>query len=125
MQFPCITLLPIFGYLKSFTLILSLFVMVMATLPCCLFDNCPGDKEQKELANGEHEEHTSGDEDGCGTCSPFFACSSCSVAIDQHKPFEHKWSVFVEIPSNDRFSQWENKFNSSFFHSFWQPPKLG
>ena len=124
MQFPCITLLPIFVLLKHLCLILSFFVMVMATLPCCLFDNCPGDKEKIEHTDNNPEEHTQGDEDGCGTCSPFFSCSSCSIGIDQPKRFEVNWEDFLIIESQDKFTLYKTNFHSSFFHSFWQPPKL-
>jgi hypothetical protein len=95
----------------------------MASFPCCLFDNCPGDKVKSEQV--AQDEHHSGDQDGCGSCSPFCACSTCFIAIDQFSPFHYTWKALVPFIRVDKFLLYEPQFTSSFFHSFWQPPKIG
>jgi len=47
--------------------ILALYLILLAAIPCCSFDDCPDDKTE-QTAN-----HENGDQD-CGSCSPFFNC---------------------------------------------------
>lgn len=119
MQFPCIHLFCIFGVLKTLAIILSLIVTMMSSLPCCLYDNCPGDKEHAEQTV-DHEDH---EEEG-GRCTPFCVCATCSVPLSQISRFEHEWVTPLVVESKTRFLLLEQRFSSSFFHSFWQPPKL-
>lgn len=119
MQFPCIHLLRIFGALKTLAIILSLIVTMMSSLPCCLYDNCPGDKEHAEQTTG-HEEH----QEEAGRCTPFCVCATCSVPLSQISRFEPVWELPFVIESKTRFLILEQRLSPSFFHSFWQPPKL-
>jgi hypothetical protein len=59
--------------MKVFAFILSAYLLFLFAIPCCTFDNCPEDKIAMEA---DHEE---GDDDNCGSCSPFFTCTGCSV----------------------------------------------
>jgi hypothetical protein len=96
--------------------ILAFYILLLAVIPCCAFDDCPDDKTQTE----QTADHEAGDED-CGTCSPFFNCSSCtSVSSPSHVEmftisswFSKKVYAGYILPSIPNTSK-----------EFWQPPKL-
>lgn len=99
-------------------------VIVMTVIPCCLFDNCPAEREHTEQhASNDAEEHSSGDEDGCGTCSPFFTCSTCSTAINLATPFTYNLEPITVQESNIQYGFYTSLDTSFFLNAIWQPPK--
>jgi hypothetical protein len=99
--------------MKHIGYILSVYLILLAVVPCCRFDNC-SDKEITTQTT--HEEEKS-----CGNCSPFFNCEGCataSVGMD-HTVFEtlplsistvYNLYLHPSLPDNPR--------------DFWQPPRL-
>jgi len=58
--------------MKIITLIISVYVLLMAVIPCCSFDNCEGDRHDAPQ----------------GICSPFFSCHNCSLPVVLEKTIQ-------------------------------------
>lgn len=101
--------------MKVIAFILSAYLLFLLAVPCCSFDNCP---EEKTVQSQEHEK---GDE-GCGSCSPFFTCTSCSgftITASEINP------GFIYFSSNNQYSDYIVFIMPEADYDFWQPPKLG
>jgi hypothetical protein len=94
--------------------ILSFYLILLAAVPCCAFDDCPEDKT--ELA-AEHE----AEEDDCGTCSPFFSCEGCSAATIAYEPTPIE---IAPLQSLTVYTVYIQTTLPSIDYDFWQPPKL-
>ncbi len=107
--------------MKLLTTIFAFYILALSTIPCCVFDNCPEDQIETTYLTSEHE---SGDDDGCGTCSPFFNCGSCTVGFANTV----KLIEISKEPLHNRISIKHISFNQSLhsspFGAIWQPPKL-
>lgn len=110
-----------FVCMKFWAMLLSMYVMLLAALPCCAFDNCPDDKAVTEQS---HEAgHEKGDEDGCGTCSPFFNCNTCSSCFIA--PVVTDFISAVDGVTASVFnSHYTSAIPESLAGNIWQPPKL-
>lgn len=96
--------------------------MLLAATPCCAFDNCPDDKTSTEQTS--QNTHNQGDEDGCGTCSPFFNCSTCNVSlIATYISVSCDFSPVCLVKSKQAEYTWAIPANNS--GAIWQPPKIG
>ena len=59
---------------RLLSFILSIYILVLSAVPCCLHDSCNDDQA---IENTNHpDDHNK--KEGCGACSPFF-CHSCSA----------------------------------------------
>jgi hypothetical protein len=96
--------------------ILSVYMLLLAVLPCCAFDDCPEDKIQKEQAAN----HENGDED-CGTCSPFFNCEGCASAT---ATIDHVYYNIISLPVKQVYTGFLSPYIRDIHYDFWQPPKL-
>lgn len=102
----------------------TIYMLTLSLVPC-------GDENGGiiEIANhilgiehihvSDHDQHSS----GCGddTCSPFCACSCCSIPID----IPVKLPVLKEyllLMSTDKPLFYSDFIPSSFIHSIWHPP---
>jgi hypothetical protein len=107
----------IFTPMKIPGFILAFYLALLSVVPCCAFDDCPDDKAATEQAS-----HQSGDEDDCGTCSPFFNCTGCAcVSI-------HPEATTIAIYSLQEKKSYTGFIDSSPVHAqydVWQPPKIG
>lgn len=97
---------------------MSIYITLLAAMPCCVFDNCPDDKAATEQTS----QHDQGDEDGCGTCSPFFNCGTCAASF-----FAASASFdFSPLPtSNSSTAQYRSAVPVRIAGKIWQPPKIG
>ena len=97
--------------------ILAFYLMLLAITPCCIFDNCPEDKEVQQT-----ESHKNGDRNNCGDCSPFSSCTGCN-----NSTIDHRLSVLVMnallIPHI--YSGFYPSDISDISVTIWQPPRLG
>jgi hypothetical protein len=86
---------------------------VSASSDCCNSSKCEKDSDQKQ----EHES----EDNGCGSCSPFFACGSCPgftfQAIDLS--LSH-----IDLTASVSYSSYEVRVYSEYFNKKWQPPKI-
>lgn len=94
--------------------ILAFYLILLAAVPCCAFDDCPDDKI--ELA----AEHESG-EDDCGSCSPFFSCEGCATATIAYDPAPLEIRSF-KIPSV--YTSYIQIPLPTSDYDFWQPPRF-
>ena len=101
--------------MKVIAFILSAYLLFLFSVPCCSFDNCPEDKTVQT------EEHEKGDGD-CGTCSPFFTCTSCSGFTVTVSEIDHS---LLSFSSNNQYSDYIISSIPEVDYDFWQPPKLG
>jgi hypothetical protein len=99
---------------KATIFILAVMVAALSVIPCCAFD---GTEEQKACVEAEHAQH----EHECSVCSPFFSCSTCPGFT--FATLKVALAVAVKMPSKV-FNLYSEKFTSSYFNSFWQPPKI-
>ncbi|HLF33042.1 MAG TPA: DUF6660 family protein [Cyclobacteriaceae bacterium] len=66
--------------MKDIVVILSVYILLLAVIPCCVFDQCPKDAIKSEMIyQADNKTHQGGDKDGCGACSPFVTCNTCPV----------------------------------------------
>ncbi|MES2003777.1 MAG: DUF6660 family protein [Bacteroidota bacterium] len=101
--------------MKFLTLVLSLYILLLATVPCCAANNC---REKSELSTAD----TGGSQkENCNNCSPFALCGSCSGFAQQMVLLQ------VETPQQPVSVDYHDFVFLYFppsFSSFWQPPRL-
>ena len=84
--------------LKISGYILAFYLVLLAAVPCCAFDDCPDDKTEQ---NSSHEERDS----DCGNCSPFFSCESCATATISYQPLQFEFSFLQILPVHATYLQ--------------------
>jgi len=101
--------------MKVLAFILSAYFVFLFAVPCCTFDNCAEDKIAQQA---DHQK----DDDGCGSCSPFFTCTGCSgftVSAENN-------NIEIIPPLIDQqFAGYILSSIPDVHYDFWQPPKLG
>src|SRR4030095_2349870 len=103
--------------MKLFGRILSVYMIILAVVPCCLLDNCPDDKTLTEQTGG----HQPGDKD-CGSCSPFFNCGQCATATVTMETMSINYALSEVKPV---YTEFTSPSIPDLQYEFWQPPKLG
>ncbi|MGZ9675397.1 DUF6660 family protein [Flavobacterium sp. GNP001] len=103
--------------LKTIFFILSIYVAVLSTIPCCTDDNC-NDEIKTEQIDNNSEDHQ---EKECNSCSPFFTCGDCSGFVRTNINFDLAEAIFI---INKLVSNYKSQFINSFIVRIWQPPKL-
>lgn len=105
--------------MKIFCFILSIYVLVLSTVPCCADDNCIDETKTEQSNQHSQEDH----QDSCGTCSPFLTCGTCvgftltkfTLTFDTSKVF---------IKSVKMLPSYKNHFVKDLISKIWQPPKI-
>jgi hypothetical protein len=96
---------------------LSIFLLIITVagtiIPCCALDDCCADRNSSST---NHEKH--GDE---GTCSPFFACTTCSGFVELAAEIQIQQSIGEKPVHHEKILQLNLSTYSAFF---WQPPRL-
>lgn len=90
--------------MKIITLILSIYVLLMAVIPCCSFDNCEGEKR------GEPQ----------GICSPFFSCHNCSVPVVLERVIQITAISYINQPA---YLEFQAAYLPGYTAACWNPPK--
>ena len=101
--------------MKILGYILAIYLVLLAAVPCCVFDDCPDDKA---VSTASHQE---GDGD-CGSCSPFFSCEGCASASIIYHPH------IMVIPVKESPVVYTGYIQASlpYVHfKFFQPPRIG
>jgi len=99
---------------KLFTFIFSFYILLLATIPCCVVDNCNNKIEHGKAGKQQ-------DNDGCKNCSPFTFCSNyvgftlSANTFQVNAPFQLTQQVY---------SNYFQSYLPQFISSFWQPPRL-
>lgn len=83
------------------------------TSACCTTESC--DQEKKAVDQNDNEKGS------CNSCSPFFACGSCTGFIFQSviSPY-----MVFSFPFEISYSTFNTQFDSEYFDNKWQPPKI-
>lgn len=97
--------------------ILSVYLLLLAIVPCCAFDSCPDGPDDK---TEQSEKHQTGDAD-CGNCSPFFSCEGCATATVS---VEHIQFEMVNSELQSVYTGYIQPFIPTVDYEVWQPPKL-
>jgi hypothetical protein len=103
--------------MKFFAIILSFTIFYLVSIPCV---------DEIIHSNKSAIEHTSPQENPCNhsdhdACSPFCVCSCCGVVVVM------SFIYFDSIPYlilQAIINPIQKSLYSSFYQSFWQPPKL-
>lgn len=110
--------------MKIFALILSIVISALAVMPCS--DNITCDNKE---TTAQHDDSGSSplahdhSEDEGDLCTPFCNCACCGcMGFIVTVPSIHLINIKEIIPSVT--FTYEGSFVSSYFYSFWQPPKI-
>lgn len=107
--------------MKFFVTIFAFYLLALATMPCCIFDNCPKDETEISEKNANQK---NGDDDGCGVCSPFFNCGSCAVGFTAPVKFSDLSHTITVISTNIKKNiPYNQSLEDSDLSAIWQPPK--
>jgi hypothetical protein len=103
--------------MKYIALILSIYTLYLVTTPCVdepLNMNNPVAAQATPGCPGNHSAHAD-------ACSPFCICACCSVAVTiaPVMMIDKPSALYREFMVNETAT-----FLSSFFVTFWQPPKI-
>ncbi|WP_309922238.1 MULTISPECIES: DUF6660 family protein [unclassified Arcicella] len=110
--------------MKIYSVILSMYILVLACLPCGDVNDCnkvSGDTHYS-LSKTNHTEHTEDTE----TCSPFCTCACCgmNIAFRFYLPtltIENESSFYT----GKTIIVYKNESPlSNFYGNIWQPPKV-
>jgi hypothetical protein len=105
---------------KYLAFILSVFVLLLATIPCCLADDCTDEEVPAEQTADSDKEQSRADAN-CGLCSPFYSCHTCPGFAFTNTTPKIPLVLLADIKSYITCNQ-----NSlfTFAASIWQPPKI-
>jgi hypothetical protein len=97
---------------KLLTLLLSLFVLTLSSVPCCALENSEADHPIHENSRND---------DGCGqACSPFYTCGTC-VGFTPNLHWGELFADYLrDIQHNSIYPSFELPQTSA---SIWQPPQ--
>ena len=104
--------------MKLLCLILSVYVIMLSTRPCCADNDCQG----KELSKKELAGKSPIKEKECPGCSPFFTCGSC-VGFVIAKPFRLDLKLVAETQVKI-YADYNQPYVQQVSLSIWQPPQL-
>jgi hypothetical protein len=101
--------------LKFSIYILLVYLVTLAVIPCCTFDECP---DGQKIAGNKT---TPGDsKKDCGACSPFFNCEKCASATIKADDVQMDYvrSIILSI-----YSEFIPSRLKAAYYEFWQPPR--
>jgi hypothetical protein len=110
--------------MKIFSVILSIYILVLACLPCGDVNDCNkvSYETQYSFSRMNHTEHKEDTE----TCSPFCTCACCrmNIAFPFYLPaltIENESSFYTQ----KAIIVYKNESPlSNFYGNIWQPPKV-
>lgn len=104
--------------MKALCFILSIYVIILASIPCCANDGC-NDNIRTEQSTARHEEPKK--DCDCKGCSPFIVCSCSSGFVFSYRNYIFLFSgAYLTIPT----PHYKQSFIESYFAEIWQPPKI-
>lgn len=108
----------IFAAMRFFTLLLSIYLLVLSCVPCEDSEECnvKGVYTISQAAN--HDQHNHDTEN----CSPFCTCSCCPAsAFYQPLPY---FDISKGVFQSEKYPIYSPSFCSEVSFSIWQPPKI-
>jgi hypothetical protein len=110
-----ILLFNMLSIVKLICIILSVYALILSTVPCC--SDVDYIDEVETVNVDEHRQDHDGDE--CNSCSQFLTCGSCSgfvfLNLDSFKVY---LAIETLIPFHTSLS------TNDFIAKIWQPPDL-
>jgi hypothetical protein len=103
---------------KLFCLILSVYVLLLSTKPCCSDNDCQAKLATKKELTG----NKTANEKECPGCSPFFTCGSC-VGFIVAKSFTISLPAIAEDQIKHHAS-YQQPHIEKVVLSLWLPPKI-
>lgn len=102
------------------TFILSVFVLVLSTMPCCTVVHEAAEKcaIQKQADNDSQQQ----DDDCDSNCSPFYSCGTC-VGFTSASCYPFIKPVTL-APGISKLIPYQENFSAGFSGKVWQPPKI-
>jgi hypothetical protein len=104
-----------FTFVKLFSFIFLVYILLLSTVPCCAFDVC-NDEAQKNQTADKH-----GHNDDCKNCSPFALCGNCAGFTVLITAFR------IERPQQmiqQKFTEYTRSYCPQYISCFWKPPRL-
>lgn len=106
--------------MKYLSLILSISVLLLSVVPCCLEDKClSAYTETVETSNDDCNSCDDCSDSSC--CSPFLHCNTCSGFPEAR--YSNLLNVTVTLISDCELEYILRNDLSDFISSIWQPPK--
>jgi len=103
--------------MKIFCFILSIYVLLLSTVPCCSNDNC-NDKIKTEHSNNHSQDNKGTD---CNGCSPFITCGTCFWFTLSNTAYNFQLlAAFVE----KKIILCQQNYGENYFSEIWNPPKI-
>ena len=103
--------------MKILCFILSFYVLVLSTFPCCAEDYC-NDEIKTEHSNNHSQDHKDTD---CNGCSPFITCGTCFGFTLSNTAYNFQLlTTFVEKQIN----LCQQNYVENYFAEIWNPPKI-
>ncbi|MGL4631961.1 MAG: DUF6660 family protein [Leadbetterella sp.] len=106
--------------MKISTFILVFYLLALSLVPCSdVHNECSDKRETTKLADQHNHENDSDD-----MCSPFCICNCCGISmlVLEVTPLFNIRNITFKISQKIPIHSFS--FVSSFFGSFWQPPKI-
>ncbi|WP_394342336.1 DUF6660 family protein [Taibaiella soli] len=104
--------------MKFFTLIMSIYLLVLSCIPCNEGQEGNVITEQKISATNQKRHHQTGNE----VCTPFCTCSHCPASAF-YQPLSH-FNVPITVFQSLKYPVYNASFCLEVSLSIWQPPKI-
>ncbi|WP_157447121.1 DUF6660 family protein [Cytophaga aurantiaca] len=107
--------------MRIFIAIFSIYIIVLSMMPCTDAVTCEKDIHTKEQTATHQHNHR---EDEADSCSPFCVCACCGVS---GVIFSSPKLFFIRTKKATTpvlASTYNSEFISTYYYTFWQPPKI-
>jgi hypothetical protein len=103
--------------MKVTTIILSLIILALSTIPCSDGENSEDQYQDTISANHNHQNDT---DDSCPmTC----ICNCCGMAITYEPLADYNFNLRIKI-STELVSTYQTNYRFDYRSNIWQPPQL-
>ena len=111
----------IFATMKWFNIILSIYLVGLACMPCADIEI---DSASHSLATHQSKQNNHSHDKSSDLCSPFCVCNCCGAQILSHFStviFEfNSVTALIKLP----LPTYKSLNSSNFYGSIWQPPQI-
>lgn len=107
-----------FALMKLFTHLLSLWLLILACMPCGDRQDCMPSRQETISAKANHEQHTHEGEH----CTPFCSCSCCA-ATSYYRLLTVTITPAVSQEQKG-YADYKDPYCSEVSYAIWQPPQL-
>ena len=103
--------------MKFFTIILSIYILVLSLSPCGDVVDCKDHANTKTEHTGDKHDHKT------ENCSPFCICACCGQVFStaSHNTDINSFSYTL---SEKTLTKYRESFISTHYNNIWQPPKI-